>query len=112
MIQLVVGLLAEVEKFFGFSKVKEFTPVETLTPSKMGYYFEHEELKRLMDRLGNFTTVQFTDVRGNPLSKDSIDRRFGKDGGIDCVIHIVANSEHGCKVVAGKIRNILINGDY
>ncbi|WP_416666788.1 hypothetical protein [Egbenema bharatensis] len=109
MIQLVVGWVRD---FFDFSKVEEFKPVETVTPSRMGYYFEHDELKRLMTRLKRFETVDFTDVYGTTLTAESIDKRFGKDGGIDCVIHIVAPTERGAKNVATRIRNILVKGDY
>jgi len=43
---------------------------------------------------------------------ESIDKRFGKDGGIDCVIHIITETERGAKNVATRIRNIIKNGDY
>lgn len=109
MIQLVVGW---VKDFFNPSKVQEFKPVEKVTPSRMGYYFEHDELKRLMKRLKNFETVEFTDASGTSLTPESIDKRFGKDGGIDCIIRIVAPTEKGASNVAGRIRNILVNGDY
>jgi hypothetical protein len=116
MLQFVVGW---VQDFFNFSKVTEFRPLETvtlqssqLTPSKKGYHFEHDELKRIMTRLQNFETVEFTDVSGTPMTPQSIDKRFGKDGGIDCVIHIVAPTERGAKNVATRIRNIIVNGDY
>jgi tetrahydromethanopterin S-methyltransferase subunit G len=109
MIQLVVGWA---KNLFHFSNEKQFEPVVELTPSRMGYYFEHDELKRLMKRLENFETVEFTDVSGTPLTPERIDKRFGKDGGIDCVIHIVTPTERGANNVAGRIRNILISGDY
>lgn len=109
MIELVVGWIQD---FFNFSNVREFKPVEKVTPSKMGYYFEHDELKRLMKRLKRFKTVEFTDANGTPLTLESIDKPFGKDGGIDCVINIVAPTEGGANNVATRIRNIIINGDY
>lgn len=109
MIELIVGC---VKKLFNSSQVEKFTPVEKLTPSLMGYYFEHEELKRLMDRLESFETVKFTDVYGERITRQGIDKRFGKDGGIDCIIQIIAPTERGAKNVATRIRNILINGDY
>lgn len=109
VIQLVVGWVRD---FFNSSRVEEFKPVETVTPSRMGYHFEHDELKRLMVRLKRFETVKFTDVYGTELTAESIDKRFGKDGGIDCVIQIVAPTERGAKNVATRIRNILIKGEY
>lgn len=125
MIQLVVGW---VKNFFEFPrKVEQFKPVETLTysqrgykfehfetptASRRGYTFEHDQLKSIMVRLKGFETVEFTDVSGISLTPDSIDKRFGKDGGIDCVIHIIAPTERGAKNVASRLRNIIINGDY
>ena len=125
MIQLVVGW---VKNFFELpGKVEQFKPVETLTdsqsgykfehfetptPSQRGYKFEHDELKRIMERLKGFETVELTDVYGTLLTPDSIDERFGKDGGIDCVIHIIAPTERGAKNVATRLRNIIVNGDY
>jgi hypothetical protein len=113
MIDLVIGW---VKDFFN-PKIKEFTPVEKITPEKLtaakkGFHFEHDELERLMKRLKDFETVEFTDVYGAPLTADTIHKRFGKDGGIDCVINIIARTEQGAKNVATRIRNILINGDY
>ncbi|MCT7994081.1 hypothetical protein [Laspinema olomoucense] len=109
MIDIIVGW---VQNFFNFSNVTEFKPVEKLTPSQMGYKFEHDELKRLMLRLKRFETVEFTDVGGTPLTPQSIENRYGKDGGIDCVIRIIAPTEKGAKNVATRIRNILVTGDY
>ncbi|MEC4806418.1 MAG: hypothetical protein SAJ12_11720 [Jaaginema sp. PMC 1079.18] len=108
MIQLVVGW---VKDFLNFS---DFHQKETIKVSKSeaGYIFEHEELKRLMDRLKNFETVEFTDVSGTRLTPESIKERFGPDGGIDCIIRIVAPTERGASNVATRIRNILIRGDY
>lgn len=109
VIQLVVGWIKE---FFNPQKVEDFKPVQTVTPSRMGYYFEHNELQRLMMRLERFDTVEFTDVYGTCLTPESINARFGKDGGIDCVIHIVAPTERGARNVAARIRNIIVRGDY
>ncbi|WP_445626211.1 hypothetical protein [Nostoc sp. DSM 114167] len=102
MIALVVGWFQQ----------KFFKQVEKITPSKEGYKFEHDELKRLMKRLRNFETVEFRDLSGSLLSPETIDQRFGQDGGIDCVIRIVTPTEAGARNVAGRIRNILIKGDY
>jgi hypothetical protein len=120
MIQLVVGW---VKDFFTPSRVQKFhlvetvtpaqiIPLETVTPSRRGYNFEHDELKRLMIRLEGFETVRFTDASGNEMTIESIDTRFGKDGGIDCVIHIITQTERGAKNVATRIRNIIVAGDY
>lgn len=38
------------------NKVTKFQEKEKITPSQMGYRFEHEELKRLMKRLERFET--------------------------------------------------------
>lgn len=86
--------------------------VDEITLSQQGYAFEHEELKRLMDRLKGFATVKITDVYNAPLSPESIDQRRGPDGGIDCVIHIIAPTERGARQIASRVRNILLRGDY
>jgi hypothetical protein len=123
LIQLVVGWVRDL---FNSSSVElvetstpnknvyyaDFQPVETVTPSQMGYRFEHNELKRLMERLKRFETVDFTDVEGVIMTSESIDKRFGRDGGIDCVIHIVTRTERGAANVATRIRNIMVTGDY
>lgn len=98
----------------GFITVEEIKPkkLTPMTPSKRGYEFEHDEIKRLMRRLKNFQTVDFTDAEGNILTESIIDKRYGKDGGIDCVIRIVAPTEHGAHIAAGKLRKIIIEGDY
>ncbi len=110
MIQLVVGWVKDFAS--NFSKVSQFRQKEKITPSKMGYEFEHDELKRLMQRLKRFETVEFTDASGSPLTPEIIEDRYGADGGIDCIIHIVAPTERGASNVATRIRNIIIHGDY
>jgi hypothetical protein len=123
VIQLVVGWVRD---FFNSSPVSpietstpsttvyhaNFEPVDTVTLSQEGYIFEHNQIQRLMDRLKRFETVEFTDAQGVIITPDSIDKRYGKDGGIDCVIHIVARTERGAANVATRIRNIMITGDY
>lgn len=111
MIQLVVGWFMDlIDK--PHNKVTKFEEKEKITPSQMGYRFEHEELKRLMKRLKGFETVEFNDAYGNPLSLGIIDKRYGSDGGIDCIIRIIAPTERGASNVATRIRNILIDEDY
>lgn len=112
MIQLVVGIVENFKNLFKSSKVAEFKPVEKVDPAKMGFEFEHNELKRLMKRLKGFETVEFTDANGGRLTPEEVDKRFGPDGGIDCIIHIIAPTEQGAKNVATRIRNILIKGDF
>jgi hypothetical protein len=36
----------------------------------------------------------------------------GADGGIDVVIRIVTDTEHGARVVAGKIRRMIVQQAY
>lgn len=110
MIQMIVGWVRDF--FNNSSNVVEFREIEKITPSKMGYKFEHEELKRLMKRLKRFETVEFTDAYGSPLTPEIIENRFGSDGGIDCILHIVAPTEKGASNVATRIRNIIVKGDY
>ena len=105
---LVVGY----EQLDIFSGEPKFTPVEQLTPSEKGYRFEQCNLLALMYRLKGFASVEFTDAYGTRLTPKSIRTRYGPDGGIDCVIHIVTPTELGARQVAGRIRNIILSGDY
>lgn len=59
----------------------EVEVVDEISLSQQGYQFEHEEMKRMMERFKGFATVKFTDVKGYPLSPERIDRRYGPDGG-------------------------------
>lgn len=90
----------------------EVEVVDEISLSQQGYQFEHEEMKRMMERFKGFATVKFTDVKGYPLSPERIDRRYGPDGGIDCIIHITAPTERGARQIASRVRNIIIQGDY
>jgi predicted nucleotidyltransferase len=65
-----------------------------------------------MIRLDGFESVRFTDAYGGEMNPESIEERFGRDGGIDCVIHIITQTERGAKNVATRIRNIIVSGDY
>jgi len=107
MLKLIVGWL-EASVFQSIANIEP----EKLSPSQRGYRFEHDELKRLMTRLKNFETVEFEDVTGTKLTPESLSQRFGKDGGIDCVIRIIAPTDRGASNVATRIRNILLKGDY
>ncbi len=91
----------------------EVEVVDEISLSQQGYQFEHEEMKRMMERFKGFATVKFTDVKGYPLSPERIDRRsMGVMGGIDCIIHITAPTERGARQIASRVRNIIIQGDY
>lgn len=89
-----------------------FQAVEEVSASEAGYRFEHDELKRLMARLSSFPSVEFSDAYGGPLTAEIIAQRKGPDGGVDCVIRIIAPTEKGAKNVAGRIRSIIRARDY
>ncbi|MBM0740372.1 hypothetical protein JOY44_01860 [Phormidium sp. CLA17] len=118
MLTLITGWLRELGSVVGFSSStnykssNQFVEVDRISPSKFGYKTEHDEIKRLMTRLSGFETVEFTDTNGNPMNITTVDQRYGRDGGIDCVIRIVAPTERGASNVAGRIRNIIIKGNY
>jgi hypothetical protein len=118
MLTLITGWLREVGKLIRFPNVgtfstaEDFIEVDRISPSEYGYRVEHSEIKRLMKRLRRFETVEFTDAYGVLLSEATIDQRYGKDGGIDCVIRIVARTERGASIAATRLRNIIISGDY
>ncbi len=94
------------------SEQQDFVSVDRFTPSQKGYNFEHCELICLMNRLINFETVMFTDAYGVKLTPQIVRKRYGRDGGIDFVIHIVAPTERGARSIATRVRNIIINEDY
>lgn len=106
-ITLLVGYLVHSSK-----DEEEFEQVDEVTLSEEGYNFEHNHLKRLIRRLEEWDTVEITDAHGAPLTPEIVEDRFGPDGGVDCVIRIAAPTEHGAKVVRGRIREILKKQDY
>lgn len=118
MLTLITGWLQQVGNLIGFPKSigyktsEQFIEVDRISSSAFGYKTEHDEIKRLMKRLSRFETVEFTDAKGDPMDITTVDQRYGKDGGIDCVIRIVAPTERGASNVAARIRNIIIKGDY
>jgi len=85
---------------------------EVLSPSQLGYQFEHDELKRLLRRFSGFASVEITDAYGYELTEEIIEQRFGSDGGVDCVIHVSAMNERGLSWIITRVRNIIKNGDY
>lgn len=118
MLTLITGWLRELGNLVSFpssnnyKSSKQFVEVDRISSSKFGYKTEHDEIKRLMKRLSRFETVEFTNTTGDPMDINTVDQRYGKDGGIDCVIRIVAPTERGASNVAARIRNIIIKGDY
>lgn len=85
---------------------------EVLSRSQQGYKFEHDELKRLLQRFRGFATVTITDAYGAELTEEIIEQRFGPDGGVDCVIHIEAANDRGISWVTTRVTNIIVNHDY
>jgi hypothetical protein len=121
MLNLVVGWL---QGDFSLPNLRDFMRIETFkiqtpavakkkSPREQGIQFELEEVIRLMDRLAGYESVVFLNPRtGTEITKDNIERFLSKDGGLDYKILIVTPTERGAKNVAGRIRNILKNGDY
>jgi len=78
------------------------------TPRERGLRFHREEFARLFEAVEGWPTVEFVTARGLPVeSVDDLPR--SADGGIDVVVRIIAPTERGARIVAGRIRSIILN---
>jgi hypothetical protein len=81
------------------------------SPSEMGFRFQREEFEKLFSVVGHWASVEFFTAWGMPIdAPDDLPR--GPDGGVDGVIRITAQTEHGAKIVAGRIRTMLVRQSY
>jgi hypothetical protein len=104
MLQLVIDWVG---RQFGRPRVIEVRP----SPSEMGFRFQREEFEKLFAAVGHWESIEFFTAWGMPI--DSVDDLSqGPDGGIDGVIRITTQTEHGAKIVAGRIRNMLVRQSY
>lgn len=85
---------------------------ELHSKSQLGYEFEHDELIRIMKRFKGYSSVTFTDARGQELTPKDIATRFGPDGGIDAFIEIEARTGGAAKRIETMVMTIIINTDY
>lgn len=84
---------------------------EAPSPRDRGIRFHRDEFSRLFEAVEGWPTVEFITSRGLPV--DSVeDLPRSADGGIDVVVRIVTPTEHGARIVAGRIRNMIVNQRY
>lgn len=71
----------------------------------------HEAPATALQVLDQVIPVELMTASGRPI--ESIrDVPKGADGGIDVVIRIVTDTEHGARVIAGKIRRMIVQQAY
>jgi hypothetical protein len=81
------------------------------TPREVGIRFHRDEFSRLFEAVDGWPTVEFITSHGLPVeSVDDLPR--SADGGIDVVVRIVTPTERGARIVAGRIRNMIVNQQY
>ena len=84
---------------------------EAPSPRERGIRFHRDEFSRLFEALDGWPTVEFITAQGLPVeSLEDLPR--SADGGIDVVVRIVTPTEHGARIVAGRIRNMIVNQRY
>ena len=109
-VEIVIGYVEQVRGRF-FNAVDRIThvfqkPPHGQTLSQIGVEWERDILISLMRRLERFTTVEFLDTYGSPVSIEMVEEKQGPDGECDLVIRIVAENERAAKAVATRIKNI------
>jgi hypothetical protein len=81
------------------------------TPRERGIRFHRDEFGRLFQRVERWTTVEFLTAAGLPIEcVDDLPR--GADGGIDVIVRITTPTERGAKMIAGRIRNMIVKQQY
>jgi hypothetical protein len=84
---------------------------EEPSPSELGIRFQRKEFRKLLKAVGHWPSVELMTASGRPI-ESMRDVPKGADGGIDAVIRIVTDTEHGARVVAGKIRRMIVQQAY
>lgn len=81
------------------------------TPRELGIRFHQSEFARLFEAVEGWPTVEFITARGLPI--DGVDDLpKGADGGIDVIVRILTPTEHGARIVAGRLRKMLVEQAY
>lgn len=91
----------------GHNQSGGFVEDDSLSLSDRGYDFQFRFTEALLSRLDSFTTVTLRDMTGNVISKENF-RRRGRDGGLDLLIRIQAQTPAAAKAVATKVRKIIL----
>ena len=81
------------------------------SPREVGIRFHRDEFSRLFDAVENWPTVEFITARGLPIECVE-DLPRGADGGIDVIVRIVAPTQHGARIIAGRLRKMLVQQAY
>ncbi len=80
-------------------------------PRERGIRFHHDEFERLFQRVERWSSVEFLTAAGLPVEcVDDLPR--SADGGVDVIVRITTPTERGAKLVAGRIRNMLVKQQY
>jgi hypothetical protein len=87
------------------------TPHIRKSSREAGHRFHRLEFKKLFETVGHWETVEFLTAAGTPIACLA-DLPKSADGGIDVVIRIVADTEHGARTVAGRIRSLIVRQSY
>lgn len=82
-----------------------------LSRSEEGIRFQKEEFGKLFKAIGHWDSIEFLTAYGSPVESVD-DMPAGPDGGIDGVIRITTNKERGAKIIAGKIRAMIVHQSY
>lgn len=85
--------------------------LEQPTPSELGIRFQRKEFRKLLKAVGHWPSVELMTASGRPI-ESMRDVPKGADGGIDAIIRIVTDTEHGARVIAGKIRRMIVQQAY
>ena len=90
---------------------RQQTVAEAPSPREVGLRFHREEFSRLFDAIDGWPTVEFITSHGLPVTSVE-DLPRSADGGIDVVVRIVTPTERGARIVAGRIRSMIVNQQY
>ncbi len=90
---------------------RQQTIAEAPSPREVGLRFHREEFSRLFEAIDGWPTVEFITSHGLPVtSVEELPR--SADGGIDVVVRIITPTERGARIVAGRIRSMIVNQQY
>ena len=81
------------------------------SPRERGIRFHQGEFARLFEAIEGWPTVEFMTTHGLPIEGVE-DLPRSADGGIDVIVRIVTPTEHGARIVAGRIRKMISNQQY
>ena len=90
---------------------RQLADAQAPSARELGIRFHRHEFSRLFEAVEGWPTVEFITAHGLPIDcVDDLPR--GADGGIDVIVRIVTPTEHGARVVAGRLRKMLVQQAY